>query len=351
MRQLVALFASLCVTGAFLLTTPALSQPPPAGGTTVVRKVEVKETATGKPAVEAKKAEAKKEESKKEAVKVKAAQRLVVRGRAAAALGEANQQLQQQYRPMLWAEYHLARTVCDLTQDQRKAIAREAEHVFQETIAKVGQGVQIGIRVNRVGGNARNEPEDSIREGLSKAVRDHLKPEQSAKYQAELDKRSRNRKRIAVDNITAKVDESLFLTVEQRDKIRESLSKNWKESWCPSPDSLLFNAQMIPQIPDQFIVPILNENQKSIWRGLNKYSMANFRFFGFMGNNMANGDTPEDEILREAREAETKSREEAGKKQADQQANEADSKKAEEEAKNKAKPRDVMKTTKKKSEK
>jgi len=353
MKHLLGLIVSLVVSLVFLTSALAFLQAQTSVSATFVpfaqakqkadqpKKEESKADSTKK--AEPKKAEVKKGEVRKQAV---AAKRLIVRGRAAVVPGEPNPQVLQQYRPMLWAEYHLARNVCDLSLDQRKAIARDAEHAFQEAIAKSGMNPQMGFRVAGGGANQRHEPDDSIREGLSKAVKDHLKPEQLARYQAELDKRAANRKRVTVDVITAKIDESLILTVEQRDKIRESLVTNWKESWCPSPESFLFNAQMVPQIPDQFIVPILNDTQKSIWRGLNKFAGANFRVFGFMGNNMANGDTPEDDPLREAREAETKAREEARTKREAQQKNEAETKKADDDAKAKAKLRELMQSKK-----
>jgi len=306
MRRLLGMIVSLAVAAAFLISASTLAQ---------TRKAEVKKE-DDKPAV------------KKEAGKVVAG---VLAARAVVFAGGVNPQLAQQYRPMLWAEYHLARDVCDLSPDQCQAVARAAEHAFQEAVENPGE-YRRQIARNRNGVltvvNRGERPEDTIRAGLVKAVKDHLNPEQAAKYQEELDKRIVNRRRITVDNITAEIDKSLVLTTDQRGKIRSSLAANWEDDWCPSPESLLFNSQWLPQIPDRLIVPLLNEPQQSIWRGLNKYHGGNFSIFGFMGNNMMNGgDSPEDEILREAREAETKAREAARIKR------EAEAKKKQEPAK------------------
>lgn len=213
---------------------------------------------------------------------------------------------------MFWAEYHLARNACNPTPEQRKAIARDAEHAFQEVIAKSGLNPQLRRRIRVMGANQRNEPDDSIRETVVNAIKAHLDPAQLAKYQQASDMRTIQRKRITVDSITAKMDESLYLTSEQRDKIRAAMFVNWKDSWCPSPEALLMNGQMLPMIPDPLIVPFLNEAQKSIWRGLSKFSGNNFRYFGFIATNLQNGDnSPEDVPLREAREAETTARDAA----------------------------------------
>jgi hypothetical protein len=323
---------SLGVAGVFLAGASTFSQAQKAGD---------KAEAAKRPAIKFKVFE-KNAEVKEEAEKVVRGQvvvKAIRRGRAAVAPGEPNPQLLQQYRPMLWAEYLLAKSVCNLTPDQRKAIARDAEHAFQEAVANpVGNRRRVVRNPNGVLTvvNQGERPEDTIREGLIKAVRDHLKPEQAAKYQVELDKRAVNRRRITADNITAKIDESLILTADQRDKIRASLLANWQDDWCPSPESLLFNARILPQVPDKFIVPLLNEPQKSIWRRLNKYQVGHFTVFGFMANNMMNGgDSPEDEFLREAREAETKARETARMKREAEEKQKAEAKKKEEPAKKK----------------
>lgn len=307
----------LVVTWSFLTSVSALAQ---------ARKAEVKKEDERKPKND-------KPAVKKEAGKVVPG---ILAGRAIAVAvgGGVNPQLLQQYRPMLWAEYHLARIVCDLSPEQRKAIARDGEHVLQEAVSTPRENRRRVVVRDRNGVltvvNHGENPEDVISLGLIKAVKDHLRPEQAAKYQEELDKRTANRRRITIDNITAQIDESLVLSTSQRDKLRAALAANWEDDWCRSPESLLFNSQPLPQIPDRLILPLLNEPQKSIWRGMNKYPRGNFRIFGFMFNNMMNGgDSPEDEILREAREAETKAREAARTNR------ETEAKKKEEQAKRK----------------
>jgi hypothetical protein len=260
-------------------------------------------------------------------------------GRVAVAPGDPNPEVLQRYRPMLWAEYHLVRLVCGLSPEQCKAIARDAEHAFQEAVAKVGiQHMRI-IRNNRAGARPRHEPDDSIHEGLDRAIRAHLTPDQAKKYQAELDRRAASRKQAAIDNIAARLDEVLVLTPEQRDKLRDSLTKNWQEDWSFSPEMLLFNAHIFPMIPDKFVVPFLNESQKSIWRGLTKYGSHPVGF----GFSFLNGvdHQAEDNALREAREAETKAREIARlKREAEEKA-----KAEEEKKKDKARSKEPAKTS------
>lgn len=271
----------------------------------VVRAQERKTEEQAKPAASKEKSEQK----KKEEGKTKEKDGPVV----------PNPQILQQYRPMLWAEYYFVRNACELSPEECKAVARDAERALQDAVAAVGANgrirngvrlvLQAGAAKRRVAERPRNEPHDTIKEKLDQAVRARLTPEQTARYQHELDERAAHLRKVAIDNLTAKIDEKLILTVDQRTRIRAALEANWQDAWTQSSEGLVFNTDLIPEIPDKIVTPILNEAQQSIWRTLNKYSGVGFNNFLFIINNMAgNGDTVEDDALRAAREAETKAR-------------------------------------------
>ena len=54
-----------------------------------------------------------------------------------------------------------------------------------------------------------------------------------------MEKRTASRKQVVIDNLVAKLDQDLVLTSEQREKLVEALSANWKDSWGQSLEMLM----------------------------------------------------------------------------------------------------------------
>ncbi len=67
---------------------------------------------------------------------------------------------------------------------------------------------------------------------------------------------------------------------DQRDKIADSLTKHWDDSWGQSIEMFMYDYQYLPPIADNLVAPFLNEAQKKIWRGTQKVQM----FFGGFGS-------------------------------------------------------------------
>ena len=77
------------------------------------------------------------------------------------------------------------------------------------------------------------------------------------------------------------------------------MSAHWDETWGQSLEMFLYMSNnLFPPISDQYVAPFLNESQKKIWRGTQKFQGA-FGGFGMMGGMMMD-DPLEDEELREA---------------------------------------------------
>jgi hypothetical protein len=122
------------------------------------------------------------------------------------------------------------------------------------------------------------------------AVKSTLTPEQADRYEAELRDRARNQRRVTARNLVVQLDRDLALTEDQRERLCESLTSNWDESWCPQLEVLQnLNNQIYPNIPDQAVVPYLNRVQREIWRGLRRNGGAYYGW-GFMGNVMLDAD-------------------------------------------------------------
>jgi hypothetical protein len=207
------------------------------------------------------------------------------------------QQYMQQFRPILRAEYHIVRVVCRLSPEQRKEIARAGEQTMREAAKKY---VDLMRRPMTAAQRAALDPRKQIREGLATAVKTRLSPELAAKYQEEITRRDAARKQLAVRNLVARLDRDLVLSPDQRGKVAESLASHWEDSWCQSIEMFMYDNQIVPPIPDQYIAPFLNDAQKKIWRGTQKAQVF-YGGFGLMGGIMVD-DPLEDEELRLARQ-------------------------------------------------
>jgi hypothetical protein len=206
-------------------------------------------------------------------------------------------QFTQQFRPGMRAEYYFIRTICAPTAEQRKAIAREGENALRaaaKTYAEV-QGRPVQFRNGRA---TYPDPRRLIEEGMAKAVRPILTPEQAARYQAESEKRTADRRQAVITTLVAKLDQDLLLNPQQREKIAAAMAEHWDDGWCQSLETLLYGDQFFPRLPDNVIVPHLDPKQRDIWHG--SRSNQSF-FFGFVGNMLPEEDPQEDKELIAAR--------------------------------------------------
>jgi len=183
-----------------------------------------------------------------------------------------SQQFKHEYGPrfrrLYQAELHYVRMVCQPTKQQFQKITADGEPALQATIAKFAAtwrrpvaNVQAGLR-------------PLILEALVRSVRSTLAPEQSARYQKELDDRSAARKQVMVLNLVGKIDSILLLSAEQRVKLGEILQSNWNDTWSQEQWLTIVNSRL-PPMPDDKILPVLTETQKQLWRAIPK---GNIRF-------------------------------------------------------------------------
>jgi hypothetical protein len=204
---------------------------------------------------------------------------------AAGELDPLIEQYRQQFRPALRAELHLVRAVCGLTDEQRKQLAHEGQGLLESTAKKFAE-IQLRMMKGR-GANPAIDFREFLQQCVAALAKAHLSPEQSARYQAEVEARAENHKRVAVLNLVSKIDQDLILSAAQRDELCESLSSNWNNLWCQQLELLSYN-QFFPDIPEDFIVPILNNTQRDLWRGL-RNNRQNISFgIGFMGGQIDN---------------------------------------------------------------
>jgi len=202
-------------------------------------------------------------------------------------------QFTQQCRPILTTELNFIRQVCDLTPEQRPKIKAAGEASLKEAALKMAELRCGGVRVQ----NAQPDPLRIIRESVATALQETLTPEQMAKYQAEATQRVALRKRAAIRCVVARLDGTLCLTAEQRDKITQSITAGWQdkcEQWLML---FVYGDQYFPMVPDKHVVSHLDADQKSVWSGLQKveyhyYSVVVEADDGWWGVEPAKVDAP-----------------------------------------------------------
>jgi hypothetical protein len=250
--------------------------------------------------------EAKPAANAKVAVKAMVVQFAPVVGQpAAAALDAQAAQYVQQFRPMFRAEYYFIRNTCGLNTDQRKQLARMGETAVKAAARSFVEAQQKMMRGGWRPGTEYPDPRKLIEQELTRVMSPLLTHDQESRYKAELEKRAASRKQVVIDNLVAKLDGDLVLTSDQRTRLVEALSANWKDAWGQSLEMLMNIDNFFPSIPDQVVTPILTDNQQEVWRRIPRNQNV---FWGFsFGGVIRENDPLDDPELAEAqKEAEAK---------------------------------------------
>ncbi len=181
------------------------------------------------------------------------------------------QQYQQQFQQLVKGELFFVRTICRPTKEQYQRIAATGDQAVKETVKAFAETQKKMMRGMMVAGQQSTfpDPRKIIGEALAKSVKANLSAEQAARYQDELDKRAANRKRVALLNVVARLDQDLVLTAQQREKLATALEAKWDDSWGQL-ELFQYGDQFQPNIPDNLVIPVLTETQQGVWRGANR---------------------------------------------------------------------------------
>ena len=194
------------------------------------------------------------------------------------------QQFLPQFRQLTKIETHLVQRICKLSKDQRKAIEKESDKIAKAASKKYAEFQQKMMQGQWIGGEAYPDPRNILQDCFAPFLKTCLTAEQSTRYRAELERRKEDRKQVTIRNLVAKLDEDLVLTAEQRQKLVDSLSKNWDNAWAQSLEMFQYNNNdSFPNVPDQFVTPFLNKTQTLVWQGITK---NNNTFWGGFGMNV-----------------------------------------------------------------
>jgi len=304
LRDLLVLMGAACAVAGSILVLGHAQETPSAPRRTLPQPplAEQKQQAFSKAEVAKRQSELEGRQVPKAAVtgKARAFPARVVAQPAVAVLNARADRRGAQMWSLFRAEYYFIRNACDLNADQRKALARLGGSAVK---AAARQFAEAELRVSRVEGYP--DPRKLMEDELAKAMSSLITPGQQARYKEEIEKRAASRKQVVIDNLVAKLDQDLVLSADQRTRLVESLSTNWKDAWGQSFEMLMRIDNFFPDIPDHVVVPMLTDHQKEVWGIL---PIRQNRSFGIsFGRGIAGGDPLDDPELAEAqKEAEAK---------------------------------------------
>jgi hypothetical protein len=201
-----------------------------------------------------------------------------------------------QFRPFLTEELGFVRLVCsDLSKEQRPKIKAAGEASLKQAAKEMAQFQNRQNQGRAIQARTQPEPRKMVREAVAKSLQETLTAEQMERYSREATARKEHRKQAAILCIVSRLDGCLSLNAEQREKIIDAISLNWEDKW---EQWLMMNSypeQYFPEMPEKFVSPFLNSDQKSVWNGLQKINFG--AWWGGNGQNPANdgwwGDEPD----------------------------------------------------------
>jgi hypothetical protein len=210
------------------------------------------------------------------------------------------------FLPFLRAELLLVRSTLNLTEAQTKAIGREVAQAVRTTSANFVEWRQSAARRARFSERpALPDFRRQLQDSLAAVVNKCLTAEQQARYQTEIETRNAEAKRHFVDHIVAVLDRELLLSAGQRARLSQSLSAHWDYSWCEVSEEMRSDTSVVPRIPDEIVVPLLDAVQTQTWEHSAK-RQAGLRNSPFGWDIVVDGDPLKDVELEPAQQAELK---------------------------------------------
>jgi hypothetical protein len=193
--------------------------------------------------------------------------------RRAAVQDQQFRAMEAQYRPqfqqLLYTELAFLRRACKPDQKQFVEIAKTSKAGLRAPLREYVTAVSTG----RMGpGMQSNDPSATVQKLLVPLAESKLGAEKARLYRQECDKRADSRKHAVVSSLVAALDERLVLTAAQRDKLVASLTPKYDNSWDSYCEMFAYNGQYLPAIPEQSIVPLLDDKQKQVWKEVSKLS-------------------------------------------------------------------------------
>src|SRR4051812_7744764 len=204
-------------------------------------------------------------------------------------------QMRKMLEPMLKSEVSFAARVMDLNAKEKKTFVHESKKSFDKFVGDYvkkqdpnqQQMMLQGAQAIFFGNQERPEStRDIIRREMAKLVKATFSKEKNAAYASECRKREEFAHQVAVDNLVERLDERVKLSPDQWKKITKSLNEHWDKKTGPQLEAFLYNSNMWPGAPDQWVLPELTAPQKNVIKRINTMSGQIFFGGGMLGNFM-----------------------------------------------------------------
>lgn len=178
----------------------------------------------------------------------------------------------------------LARRACELSHSEEAAFAQMDDawiaKQIHESVELPGVGQMVGI-LRFLGGAARDDrPQEvkipAVRKRIDLTIDEALSPEHRETFQRERDERVKFRKQALAGVLVAVLDESLFLSPEQR-KLLEPEVAAWLTTdlyW----EFYFQNSSYLPDIPRQVLAQALSPAQLAVVQEAQKYNYERAQF-------------------------------------------------------------------------
>ncbi|NOY42680.1 MAG: hypothetical protein GXP26_12700 [Planctomycetes bacterium] len=190
------------------------------------------------------------------------------------------EQVRPKLQPLFAAELTFAKTVCEPNQEQFKKMRVQAAPELEKVLRSFAiqqaprMGIQIGGKQIRHRGQQTPKIYEDIEKAASRIVSDVF-PEETVKiYQDEQNHRREFRSRSGAMALVAHLDTQYRLSQDQRKELTESIQQVWQRQWQHSLQHLANNPQFFPQVPDDAIVPHLNEVQAKQWQNMQRHQIG-----------------------------------------------------------------------------
>jgi hypothetical protein len=189
-----------------------------------------------------------------------------------AVLKNADARFNQTFRPYYYSRLIHARNCLHLSRDQLRALRPETDKAFKDFLVAFAleqerlrkQFLNPGF-VTKTSGQVT----DSFAEfefAIAKIVKKHVDPALWPKYDAEVAQRYAANKEASLQLLMNALDQDLFLSPEQHKKLSSALAGQWSNTWNGGLQLLFNGSDHRPYVPDILVVPILNAEQREIWK-------------------------------------------------------------------------------------
>jgi len=275
---------TLCVSLTHGGQEEAAEKPRPAEGAEPGQKAE--EAPADKNAAEKKAKEArakaaaeKKEKARQAAVEAQAKQIIRLQNGMQVQVGQFRKQIRQLFQ----IELAYVKRVCEITPEQRDALAQGALASIDRVMKSYQKPNNARGRQMIVGGFVGNgvmavddRGRELTLEEVKKLVREHLRHEQAKQYSEEVTQREDKLRESTARFLISHIDATIPLSKEQRVLLLEKLLDEWRSQYANLVTSLQSNPQYMPSVSNKTMYAVLNTRQKEIWQKLPKLGGGSF---------------------------------------------------------------------------